>query len=137
MLDTKSLSQALAAIRSRLTAIDEQIAALKAERERLHKGEEGLSALLGETKPPPEPETSRRGPGRPQKSHEPVAPPKLHVNTFQSRFLTAVRQAPRTPDPRHVPRPVAKHAGRDAERSPAAWLDLNPGRSSRSNERSL
>jgi hypothetical protein len=94
MLDTKSLSQALAAIRSRLAEIDEQIAALEAERERLHKGEEGLSALLGETKALPEPETSRRGPGRPRKSREPGAPPKPRANTFRSRLLVAIRQAP-------------------------------------------
>jgi hypothetical protein len=94
MLDTKSLNQALAAIRSRLAEIDEQIAALEVERERLQKGEEGISALLGETKAPPEPETSRRGPGRPRKSREPGAPPKPRANTFRSRLLAAIRQAP-------------------------------------------
>jgi hypothetical protein len=96
MLDIKSLSQALAAIRSRLAEIDEQIATLEAERERLHKGEEGLSALLGETKPPPEPETEtgRRGPGRPRKTREPGAPPHPRANTFRSRLLAAIQRAP-------------------------------------------
>ncbi|WP_046869146.1 hypothetical protein [Microvirga massiliensis] len=94
MLDTKPLSQALAAIRSRLAEIDQQIAALEAERERLHKGKEGLSALLGETKPPPEPESAKRGPGRPRKTREPGAPPKPRANTFRSRLLAAIQQAP-------------------------------------------
>jgi hypothetical protein len=94
MLDTKSLSQALTAIRSRLAEIDQQIAALKAERERLQKGEEGLNALLAEPDALSEPTDTKRGPGRPRKPREPRALPKPRANTFRGRLLAAIQQVP-------------------------------------------
>jgi len=94
MLDTKALSLALAAIRSRLAEIEEQIATLEVEREWLRKGEEDLSALLGESKTPPEAMVFKRGPGRPRKPREAGGTSEPRANTFRSRLLTAIQKAP-------------------------------------------